>query len=113
MGLTRRTFVKAAGVGGIGVLTAPLIAARGSEALRDGVLYSGAASQGELSFAADERVAYRLAVANAIRLDSNENPNGPGPVALEAIRQMFGEAPRYPDVQTDDLRHTIAQKFKV
>ena len=111
--LTRRSFVKAAGVGGIGALATPLIAARGSEALRDGILYSPVPAGSELSFAADERAAYRLAAEHAIRLDSNENPNGPGPVALEAVRQMFGEAPRYPDVQTDDLRQAIAQKFKV
>jgi hypothetical protein len=35
MPVSRRSFVKAASVGGIGALTAPLIAARGSEALRE------------------------------------------------------------------------------
>jgi len=34
MTLSRRNFVRAAGVGGIGALATPLIAARGSEALR-------------------------------------------------------------------------------
>jgi histidinol-phosphate aminotransferase len=111
MVLTRRSFVKAASVGGIGALTVPLIAARGSEALRDGILLP--AAPGEASFAADERAAFRLAAPGAIRLDSNENPNGPGAVALDAIRQMFGEAPRYPDVQTDDLRQAIAKEHKI
>ena len=112
MGVTRRSFVKAASVGGLGAITIPLIAARGSEALRDGILSDASFSE-PLGFAADERAAYRLAAATAIRLDSNENPNGPGPVALDAVRGMFGEAPRYPDVQTDDLRQAIAKKQNV
>jgi histidinol-phosphate aminotransferase len=35
--------------------------------------------------------------ASLLRLDSNENPLGPGPAALDAIRAAFGEAGRYPD----------------
>ncbi|MEX2177321.1 MAG: aminotransferase class I/II-fold pyridoxal phosphate-dependent enzyme [Gemmatimonadaceae bacterium] len=92
MHLSRRNFVKAASVGGVGALAAPLIAARGSEALREVVLPG--APRG---FASDERAAFRLLAPGAIRLDSNENPNGPGRVALEAVRAMFTEAPRYPD----------------
>ena len=34
MSLSRRTFMKTAGIGGVGFLSAPLIAARGSEAGR-------------------------------------------------------------------------------
>lgn len=109
MFLSRRSFVKAAGVGGIGALTAPLIAARGSEALRDGIFELPTSPGGVTRFASDERAVYRLASPEAIRLDSNENPNGPGSVALDAIRAMFSEAPRYPDVQTDDLRSAIAR----
>lgn len=111
MNVTRRGFVKVAGLSGIGALAVPLIAARGSEALRDGIL--APADLAPLGFAADERAAYRLAAANAIRLDSNENPNGPGERALDAIRAMFGEASRYPDVPTDDVRQVIANHFKV
>ena len=114
MFFTRRSFVKAASISGVGALTAPLIAARGSEALRDGIFepYS-AGLVGSTRYASDERAAARLVSPDAIRLDSNENPNGPGQVALDAIRAMFGEASRYPDVPGDDLKQTIARHQKV
>src|SRR5919201_1748375 len=109
MHLSRRSFVKAASVSGIGALTAPLIAARGSEALRDGILDFGLSAHSGIDFAADERAKYRVASPDAIRLDSNENPNGPGQVALDAIRAMFSEASRYPDVPSTDLQQAIAK----
>lgn len=113
MHLSRRSFVKTASVGGIGAFTVPLIAARGSEALRESA-FSLESGGGEVaSFASDERSASRLAAPDAIRLDSNENPNGPGAAALDAIRAMFGEAPRYPDVSITHLRETIARQLKV
>lgn len=110
MHLSRRNFVKAS-VGGIGALAipAPLIAARGSEALRE--LWGERA--GIFGFASDERAPFRLAAPDAIRLDSNENPNGPGSVALEAIRAMFGEAPRYPDVPSVELQQVVARQLGV
>lgn len=113
MHLSRRSFVKAAGVSGLGALTVPLIAARGSEALRDGILESYGPGGLARGFASDERAPYRIGAPGAIRLDSNENPNGPGTRALDAIKAMFGEAPRYPDVPTVDLQQAIAQHLKV
>ena len=114
MFLSRRSFVKAASVSGLGALTVPLIAARGSEALRDGIFeIEPVGASGTARFASDERAAFRIALPDAIRLDSNENPNGPGQTALEAIRAMFGEASRYPDVPTDDLKQAIARHRKV
>ncbi|HJQ21948.1 MAG TPA: aminotransferase class I/II-fold pyridoxal phosphate-dependent enzyme [Gemmatimonadaceae bacterium] len=111
MNVTRRGFMKAAGVSGIGAIAIPLIGARGSEALRDGIL--DLAPWRDMAFDADERTAWRRAIANAVRLDSNENPNGPGQTALDAIRGMFGEASRYPDSPTEDLRHVIASRRQV
>ena len=112
MSLSRRNFVKAAGVGGIGVLTAPLIAARGSEALRDSFFTPTTLWNSDgIRFESDERAPYRVASPDAVRLDSNENPNGPGANALDAVRAMFGEAPRYPDVQTTDLQAAIANEL--
>src|SRR5687768_15029525 len=114
MHLSRRSFVKTASVSGLGALTVPLIAARGSEALRGSVFepyVPGGSGLGE--FAPHERATYRIANPNAIRLDSNENPNGPGKVALDAIRNMFGEAPRYPDVPTQEVTEAIARHFKI
>jgi histidinol-phosphate aminotransferase len=111
MSFSRRTFVKTAGIGGVGLLSAPLIAARGSEAARAIELAAG-----ELPltpFASERRSAYRMAAPNALRLDSNENPNGPGKAALDAIRAMFEESPRYPDVAAAGLTQTIATHFKL
>ena len=112
MHLSRRSFVKTASVGGLGALTVPLIAARGSEALRETALLEPNALAG-FAHPSDERRAYRLAAADAIRLDSNENPNGPGSAALEAIRAMFREAPRYPDAPITSLQEAIARQLKV
>jgi histidinol-phosphate aminotransferase len=113
MHLSRRNFVKAASVGGLGALTAPLIAARGSEALRESYFEPTFAPPVPGGFASEERAPYRIAAPEAIRLDSNENPNGPGKVALEAVRAMFTEAPRYPDVPTAELQQAIARHFKI
>ena len=110
MAVTRRTFVKTAGIGGVGLLSAPLIGARGSEAAR-AIEPSGGMPLTPL--ASESRGAYRLAAPAALRLDSNENPNGPGRAALDAIRDMFGESPRYPDMATTDLAQTIATHHKV
>jgi len=112
MHLSRRNFVKTASVGGIGALTVPLIAARGSEALREFNFESLLPSRGYTPFESEERAPYRIAAPNAIRLDSNENPNGPGKVALDAIRAMFSEAPRYPDAQTGELTDAVARHFR-
>ena len=53
---------------------------------------------------------------NAIHLDKNENPLGPGPSAMEAMTRGFDFAGRYPTnarPNTSDLRDTIARKFGV
>lgn len=112
MPVSRRSFVKSAGVGSVGLLSAPLIGARGMEAERGyEAPWSKVLAPGP--FASEQRAAYRLAAPGAVRLDSNENPNGPGKTALDAIRAMFEEAPRYPDRATTDLASTIAGHFKV
>ena len=108
MPVSRRTFMKTAGIGGAGLLSMPLIAARGSEAARATPLASG---ELPMPLASDVRGAYRLTAPTALRLDSNENPNGPGKSALDAIRAMFDESPRYPDVATNDLTQAIATRY--
>ena len=113
MALSRRNFVKAAGVGGIGALATPLIAARGSEALSAAWAEPGFYPGAVLNSAVEERVGYRSRFATAIRLDSNENPNGPGRAALEAVRAMFTEANRYPDGQEGDLQAAVAKHQRV
>ena len=113
MHLSRRTFVKAASAGGLGALTVPLIAARGSEAWRESLSVAIPEPLATTGFAADERAPWRIAAPDALRLDSNENPNGPGAAALDAIRAMFREAPRYPDAPITDLQQAIARALAV
>ena len=43
-----------------------------------------------------------------IRLDSNENPFGPSPRAIEAMRAALGNAHAYPDDDCSELRHRLA-----
>jgi len=89
MSVSRRSFVRALGAGGVGALVLPALSARGREAL------AAAPSPPP--------------TATAIRLDSNENPNGPGPAALEAIRDVFSETSRYPDRPEEMLQERIAR----
>ena len=44
-----------------------------------------------------------------IRLSSNENPFGPAPAALEAIRLACADAARYPDEATEELLASVAR----
>jgi histidinol-phosphate aminotransferase len=98
MSVSRRHFVSALGLGGAGLLSPPLFGGRGHE----------------------DRLASWLQAPNLarspaslIRLDSNENPNGPGPRAFEAIKAMFGEANRYPDEPEGVLIAAIAREHGV
>lgn len=53
---------------------------------------------------------------NALRLDSNENPLGPGALAMEALTKGFDYAGRYPTnakPNTSELREAIARKAGV
>jgi len=112
MALSRRKFMQSAGVAGIGAFAAPLIAGRGSEAmaatLAEPGFYPGMAPSA-LNPAVADRLAYHARFKTGIRLDSNENPNGPGAHALEAVRAMFAEANRYPDAQEEDLQAAVAK----
>lgn len=49
----------------------------------------------------------------AIKLASNENPLGPSPKALEAIRQYLDHIGRYPEDTAFYLRRRLAEHFKV
>jgi len=103
MPVSRRSFVATLGAGATGLIGAPLLSWRGHEALF--------AQQQQPALAAAEPHAERLlaSMPGMVRLDSNENPNGPGQRALAAITQHFGEANRYPVKQPDDLIAEIAK----
>jgi hypothetical protein len=67
MALTRRTFLEAVGIGGAGLLTTP----RGAWA---GLLEGTAPAP----------------AARPLLLHNNENPLGPGPAVLDAVRAALG-----------------------
>jgi histidinol-phosphate aminotransferase len=54
-----------------------------------------------------------LGLEVAIKLASNENPLGPSPKALAAVRQAATEMHRYPDGGCYYLRRALAEKFGV
>lgn len=49
------------------------------------------------------------AAAAAVRLNSNENPYGPSPMAVKAMSDAFSLAWRYPDEHADQLIATLAR----
>ena len=51
--------------------------------------------------------------SEGVRLSSNENPYGPSPAAIEAMRDAFARAWRYPDESQDDLIDAIAKSHAV
>lgn len=96
MSLSRRAFVRTIGMGSAGLLSGAVVGARGSEA------WAGRGAQTAAP-----------ASANLVRLDSNENPLGPGPRTIDAIRAAIGEASRYPHRAGDSLPQAIARFHKI
>ncbi len=97
MALTRRRFVRTAGIGAAGALTGSWIGARG----RENALWSFV------------EPALQAIEPGVIVLASNENPVGPGPTVLNAIRAAFGEGGRAPgrySHDAGDLIDAIAKK---
>jgi len=60
-----------------------------------------------------EELARELGVVDAIKLASNENPHGPSPLALEALRGAISELNRYPDASALRLRERLAREHGV
>ncbi len=52
-------------------------------------------------------------VDDVVKLASNENPLGPSPLALAALRESLGELYRYPEGGSPDLRRALALRFRV
>src|SRR5205085_7208310 len=96
MPVSRRSFLATLGAGSAGVLAMPVLNWRGHESL---------AAQGVSDRRADRLLA---ALPGMIRIDSNENPNGPGEHVYETIRKHLAESNRYPVKSEDDLAATIA-----
>ena len=107
MAVSRRGFLTLLGAGGAGALAIPSFPSaswRGREASVD------LAFQGQAQRRADRGLASQPGM---IRLDSNENPVGPGERTLQAIRAHLGDSNRYPDLAEYDVIDAIAHLHKV
>jgi histidinol-phosphate aminotransferase len=105
MPLSRRAFVRTLGSGRAVSPPGFRIAARGREAL-EAALWPYGVDAAELA----------PPPAGEIHINSNENPLGPGPRAVEAIERAFGDAGRYPmnaRPAMADLRSLLAKSFGV
>jgi len=60
-----------------------------------------------------EELERELHITGAIKLASNENPLGPSPLALEAVRAAAAGLNRYPDGSSHYLREALARFWKV
>lgn len=54
-----------------------------------------------------------LGIRNAVKLASNENPLGPSPAAIEAIRNNLAGLHRYPDGAGHELTRKLADTYKL
>ncbi|MFQ5790427.1 MAG: pyridoxal phosphate-dependent aminotransferase [Acidobacteriota bacterium] len=103
MSLSRRAFIRTLGQGG-GAFSSVFITARGREAL---VAEYGAALKEPVPPPPD---------VDEIRISSNENPKGPGPAAIKALRDSFDQTMRYPmnaRMSDSDFRERLAKRFGV
>ncbi|MEW6258293.1 MAG: histidinol-phosphate transaminase [Thermodesulfobacteriota bacterium] len=60
-----------------------------------------------------EELAREYGVTDAVKLASNENPLGPSPKAVEAVRKALGNLHRYPDGACHDLVVRLAETLGV
>jgi histidinol-phosphate aminotransferase len=97
MPVSRRSFIVSLGAGSAGMLASPYITWRGHEALN---------AQGVSARRADRLLASRPGMT---RIDSNENPNGPGDRVYAILRAHLKESNRYPVKSEDDLMAAIAK----
>jgi histidinol-phosphate aminotransferase len=60
-----------------------------------------------------EELERELGIEGAIKLASNENPIGPSPLAVAAVRDALASVHRYPDGACFELRAALARRFSV
>ena len=60
-----------------------------------------------------EAVQREYGIENSVKLASNENPLGPSPMAVEAMRQVLDDVHRYPDAGGHHLTRAIAEQFHI
>ncbi len=59
------------------------------------------------------RLAHRESGVAMVKMASNENPFGPSPLAIEAIRAAAAEVDLYPDNDATDLRLELANRHRL
>jgi histidinol-phosphate aminotransferase len=59
------------------------------------------------------RQAQQESSVDCIKMASNENPFGPSPKAIEAMRAVLGESNFYPDNDVSELRQKLAEHHRV
>src|SRR5882672_6577625 len=112
--LTRRSFTGSIGAAlGASVLAPGLAAAAGQPvpAAPGAVAAPGASAAPAAPAAASPRAGGPPPLP--VRLDSNENPYGPAPAALEAIESSRAQGHRYPDDLEDELTGVLARQHGV
>lgn len=60
-----------------------------------------------------EELERELGIKGSIKLASNENPLGPSPLAIEAVRNTLNSLNRYPDGSGYYLRNTLSKRLSV
>ncbi len=60
-----------------------------------------------------EEIKRRYGLERVIKLASNENPLGPSPLAVEAIKEFTPKVNRYPDAASRELRNALSRKLGV
>ncbi|MEW6324789.1 MAG: histidinol-phosphate transaminase [Nitrospirota bacterium] len=60
-----------------------------------------------------EELERELGIRDAVKLASNENPLGPSPKAMAALREAIANVHRYPDGPGTPLRVKLAERLKV
>jgi histidinol-phosphate aminotransferase len=60
-----------------------------------------------------EQVARELGIADCVKMASNENPLGPSPKAMEAVRKSLQKMSVYPDGDSVELRQALSGKLGV
>jgi len=60
-----------------------------------------------------EQLLAEKGLTSAIKLASNENPYGPSPKAVEAIRHHASDVHRYPDGDAKEIKAALAEKHDV
>lgn len=60
-----------------------------------------------------EEIQEKYGLSKIVKLASNENPFGPSPLAVEAMRNVLNDIHRYPDAGGIKLRTELAKKYSV